>query len=84
MGSFGIVNIKANFCEMRRSHDFVSNLVGEAGWQTSHETALWRIEFLDTCLIAKFYVYPDFVEIGVYAPWVGVAAGAKSKRYLDF
>ena len=29
-------------------------------------------------------VYSGFVEIRVYAPRVGVAAGAKPKRYPDF
>ncbi len=29
-------------------------------------------------------IYPDFGEIRVYAPRVGVAAGAKPKGYPDF
>ncbi len=33
---------------------------------------------------AAITIYPGFVEIRVYAPRVGVAAGVKPKRYPGF
>ena len=63
----------------------LSDVIGAAGIPGLRDkTIASTIHAIIEPVLDEMQVYPGFVEIRVYAPRVGVAAGAKPKRYPDF